>query len=177
MPHEWEFILPVMRRRLTNAFIVFAVASMALNGIPLNFPGKSHVLRVARPVIVAAGFWQTWPMFAPLPGRRDSTFGLQVTFRGGGQSMFFLPSVAAMSPLQRVIHERYRKYEHDWLRKSPLLQADAARFIARAAAQPGRIPAEVRLIEVDVVTDPPGHGRHIERGVLLDYSVRPEDLE
>ena len=177
MPHEREFILTVMRRLLTNTFIVFAVASMLLNGIPLNFPGKVRVLRMARPIVVAAGFWQTWQMFAPLPDRRDPTFAAQVTFRGGSQSIFFLPRVGTMSPFQRIVHERYRKYEDDWLRNSPLLQADAARFIARAAAGPGRIPEDVRLIETDVVTDLPGHGCHLERGMLLDYHVRPQDIE
>jgi hypothetical protein len=166
-----------MKRLLTNAIIVCFAAMMFLSGIPIDFPRKANVLDVVKPAIIAAGLWQQWQMFSPLPARRDTAFEARVRFSDGTTTTWWLPRVERMSPLERAVHERYRKYEHNALGDSPALQADAARFVARAAAGAGRRPAAVTIVEWGRVTDPPKvRAKHLERGVILDYTVTAEDL-
>jgi hypothetical protein len=168
-----------MKRLLTNAMIVFVVSAIIIDGIPFNFPGKEPLLRELRPAMIAAGLWQSWKMFAPLPPRRDCDFAAQVLFADGTSSVFWLPRIETMTPAERYVRERYRKFELNSVNSVQALQEDAVRFIARASAATGRRPVTVRLVELDRLTPPPNHGRTkiASREVLLDYRVRPEDLQ
>jgi hypothetical protein len=165
-----------MKRLLTNAMIVGVAASMLISGIPVEFPQKARLLDAVQPVIVAAGLWQNWQMFSPLPNRRDVGFEAKVRFADGTSASWWLPRIERMSPFERAVHERYRKYELNALGDSPALRADAARFVAHAAAG-RRTPVAVSIVEWARVTDPPAlRTKHLERGVLLDYDVTPDDV-
>lgn len=168
-----------MKRLLTNVMIVLVVSSIIIDGIPINFPGKEPLLRELRPAMIAAGLWQSWKMFAPLPPRRDCDFAAQVFFADGTSSVFWLPRIETMTPAERYVRERYRKFELNSVNSVQALQEDAVRFIARASAASGRRPVTVRLVELDRLTPPPNHGRikTASREVLLDYRVKPEDLQ
>jgi hypothetical protein len=168
-----------MKRLLTNAMIVLVVSSIIIDGVPINFPGKEPLLRELRPAMIAAGLWQSWKMFAPLPPRRDCDFAAEVLFADGTSSVFWLPRIETMTPAERYVRERYRKFELNSVNSVQALQEDAVRFIARASAASGRKPVTVRLVEFDRLTPPPNHGRTriASREILLDYRVRPEDLQ
>src|SRR6266702_465005 len=144
-----------MKRLLTNAMIVFVVSSIIIDGVPFYFPGKEPLLRKLRPVMIAAGLWQSWRMFAPLPPRQDCDFAVNVLFADGTASTFWLPRIETMTPAERTVRERFRKFELNSVNSVRPLQEDAVRFIARASAASGRRPVTARLVELNRLTPPP----------------------
>jgi hypothetical protein len=103
------------------------------------------------------GFQQSWDVYAPEPIRRTQTFEAIITYTDGTESTWKTPRASAAIPYP----------SHRWERWADNVTADgsaqwwerAARWIARAHGEPGRVPAKVTLRRRWAPVPPPG-ARH-----------------
>jgi len=168
-----------LRKVFINALLSAVIICIVLTGIPFPFPGKAFFLGHVKPIMVPAGLWQNWKLFAPLPPNRDVHIGIRVENSDRNVDFFWLPQIETMSSTERYKEERFRKYQQDYLRFERLHLIDAARFLLRMNPQPNRTPVIAQVIELDLLTPSPGSIQTLkreERRILLEYRVHPDDL-
>jgi hypothetical protein len=142
------------------------------------------------------GQWQHWNMFAPNPMTFNRYLAGRVTFRAGDWKEVTLPRVEQLDYARAHLEARYREYQYGMT--GPLApMEDLARFVARSLNDPANPAVRVHLyscrLEIPAHDRPalgaPDAPRHVdystllrdpalyERRLLLDYPVRPEDLQ
>jgi hypothetical protein len=170
-----------------NAFIVAYLAATVAASMP--GPAQRTPLRqlraAARPLMLRAGLWQGWDMFARPPTTVDALEG-QVRLADGTSVTWAWPRMEALGYLQRYRQERYRKYgERLRLPEHRAAWPDAARFVARRVAGAGSRPQEVTLVRRWAPIPPPvgpslpprlRHATLDHAEAFFRYAVRPGDL-
>ena len=155
-----------------------------------------------RPVAAAylhhSGQWQEWAMFAPNPLQINRYVGAHVAFERGNWKQYTFPRLSEMNFLEAWAQKRYRKLQQKLVdeNRAPYHE-DVARWIARQMTEPGNRPVRVTLFVFESPIpkhdreelQAPGGSAWVDYSellrtkarytpkLLLDYFVRPEDLE
>lgn len=142
--------------------------------------------------------WQDWSMFAPDPLQVNRYVNATVTFQDGSTKIFDLPRLSQLNFLEAWIEKRYRKLQERIIGENgPGFRNDLCRYMARKLfVDKDNPPLRVELNEFD--SPVPRHDRSDLKGpnapawvdytkllrvdaqytkkLLLDYTVKPEDL-
>jgi hypothetical protein len=110
-----------------------------------GYPGKQFL----EFYLQSTGLWQDWGMFSPEPLRLNLHVEAKIRYQNGGEVTYALPRLHRLPRLERILMERYRKWEVDWLRldESRYLWSDGTRFILKQLpVDPGNPLESIRLI-------------------------------
>lgn len=171
--------------------------------MPLPVPGAGHGRmgwRVEfRPVVSTYLFntaqYQDWAMFAPNPLEFNRFVAATVTFRDGRREEYGFPRLCQLDGLHAWVEKRYRKLQHRIADENvAAFREDLARYIARRVNEGRNPPVRVTLYDYrSPIPKPDRAGLDPREWVdyskllredarftgilLLDYAVRPEDLQ
>ena len=138
---------PAARKVAIIALIVIHLAALLLEVAPFKpegYPGQRFFTLYLR----STGLWQDWSMFSPDPLRLNLHVEALVRYRDGREVTYALPRLHRLPRWERVLTERYRKWEVDWLRMdgNRFIWEDGARFILRQLPENRENPVEsIRL--------------------------------
>jgi hypothetical protein len=170
------------KRVLINLFIGFHIVAIACWCVPLDLPLLSSCKELIRPYFLWSGLFQSWDTFAPTPWGLNSYVEATLIYKDGSQKTWAFPRMEQLSPGERYIEERYRKFaeilQNDG---SDALWPDVARRIARLNSTPLEPVKTVVLIQKWSLIVPRADGSYRpepwEQHVLFGYGVRPGDLQ
>ncbi len=137
-----------IRKTAIIAWITLHLAVLLLEVAPFqpgwDYPGIRWLTLYLR----STGLWQDWGMFSPDPLRLNLHVEAQVRYQDGQTLTYSLPRLHLLPPFERVLMERYRKWEVDWLRmdENRHIRGDAVRFILTQIPMTPENPVEsIRL--------------------------------
>jgi hypothetical protein len=166
--------------------------------LSVKSPFSSHGRQIVATYLHWTANWQDWAMFAPNPLQSNRYLGAIIHFNDGATKRFDFPNFSRLGYFEAHIQKRSRKFQQRIMEETtPGFRADLCRTIARRFAQdPGTPPTRVVLNEYRF--DIPRHDREELKDpnrpkwinytkllrhrasyrtiLLLDYTVRPEDL-
>ena len=132
------------------------IITVVLTGIVWNLPAsaiKQRAMTVISPVGSATGLGQAWDVFAPNPPRQGDYLSVVVTFAGGRDVTWAMPSGDPV--VGQYSTERWHKLR-EFLMKTPSLRPTFARWVAREVAGPDGGAVRVRIVVRTVLLPPPG---------------------
>lgn len=149
----WEVYLgegPVLRKRLSNALIVFVLVFFSIDGFPAVLPGHKRLKDAIDAVLDVTGLWQeAWTLFAPSPIKHRWYIEARITYYDQSVHVWRTPAWGELSVPERTRLFRQAEY-FDSIREQERWGAwDAfgawiAETIGREA-KGGELPAQVEL--------------------------------
>jgi hypothetical protein len=142
-----------------SAFIIFHLFAVSLWLLPPS-PFRTHMLAPFNSYVTMSGLWQSWNVFAPVPKTWNIYLTGDVVYQDGSRTIWQFPRLEKLDYLTRMQKQPYRKWAHEGLVDvaNSITWPDAARFIARQTARPGKQPQMVSLVKHWAYIPPPEVG-------------------
>lgn len=136
---------------LVSAFIVLNFLTMVRIFVPLEAKYFATIYRPVDSYLSFFSIYQDWMMFAPNPGRLNTTVEAEVEFDDGSVEKFSFPKQSEMGLFEKYTYgEKYRKIVSEGIRKdeNSFMWKDTAKFVLRQLKEKNfsKIPLKVHLI-------------------------------
>lgn len=125
------------RRLAANAFILAYLGSVAIWLLPSQNLLFRELQDAVAPEVGLLGFWQCWDMFAPAPVTSDRRLFADVQFSDGTVRRWHFLDASMLSPWQRLMNDRRRKWIEDLTEGNAMGYGDACVYAARQLYRPG----------------------------------------